>query len=506
MAGYKMISDVDSVGFLSKYLDNINSLPISEVLINPVKYSEVVHSDKKIMVIITPINANDIDGLLLTLKTPHPDLSDYHILLSLVGAGISEQHNVMAYIAPDDEPMQIFDSKSSSPENFFAQRRGLAPLNILKSIFRSIFPAQQSVVINNRTNPYHILGTQSIYDGVSCGYHCATNIIKAKTLIEHNMEVNVTNLLNTGSSLDVVINDLNSIAPARVDSGFLSFIKKAWQDTFMPLKTDEALAAAHFEEYFLGWPAKGRAAKVVYFLTLGFVFNPVVNLIKLPTEFLFNALSQTANYLRNALMMWVPTNYFTQSLRSALLLVTAATQYSFKGISLTLGLVTSPITSAQKALAIHPLLGILSMVLSIVAYSALVVFAAPAAAGLLGPVFAAIALPAIKLLALTGASLNTAVIATGSLAIAAMAVQGARSLFAGTVQKAVATVEKHFDIKQVSPSNAAAAFARAPVDRRANESVTPVNKQAASGQVETRDSKPSDNTYIDEVSQSWSPM
>ncbi|KTD22487.1 hypothetical protein [Legionella israelensis] len=368
------------------------------------------------IVVLHPFDSNRYKDLMTSLQTQYGNLDNCHILAGIKGDGVTEGHIVTAYQPPISEGgLQIFDPKTSDPDKFFHKPSGSRIGTVILSLFRSLIPRYSAKVTINTTNEtdpdptdqveadYMALGTQSFFDPVSCGYHTASNILTLRQMINDGRagEINRDNLLK--ESHNPVYRSANALKntthATRVDSGLGAFLKKAWQDTYMPLENEEKRKKRHFGHYFMGWPKeKGAGQKVLYFATLGFLFNPLINLIKLPTEFLLNALSETASYAKNALLATAPTHPALQYLRSTALLALYGLQGAFKGLSLLVRTVTSPITSFKAAWRVHPALGVLSAVVSVAAYAALAIFAAPALLALAGPGAAGFLAPAIKAL------------------------------------------------------------------------------------------------------------
>ena len=109
-------------------------------------------------------------------------------------------------------------------------------------------------------------------------------------------------------------------------------------------------------------------------------------MLKLVTELPLNLLSESASFVKNQLITWVPTNGVTQGIRSILLATATSLQALFKGAYYLLRTITSPITSFQAAHKIHPALGVASALTSIIligcGLAALALFAPPIVAAL----------------------------------------------------------------------------------------------------------------------------
>ncbi|ASQ44580.1 hypothetical protein [Legionella clemsonensis] len=314
-----------------------------DVYINPFKY--YTHPTINLIIITTPIAANNFAYLLPHLGTLFPGKQ---LLLGLDGQGATEQHIVTTYVSADQQTIEIFDPKASNAKRFFSGEGGIATL--LLGVLRALSPFPKThLSLAETTANYYTLGTQSFFDDVSCGYHNVANILACKELLEENSAITRKKLIEkTKNPVSEVAKLLKKNAPPKIDNKFASFVKKAWQDTMMPLASKEQRNSLKFQHYFLGWPYEGTTSqKVIYFLSLRFIFQPTINLIRRPIELMFNLLSETANFLKNSLINWAPTYLFTQYLRSSLLLLNAAFQGIFKTFYLVLRTFTSPLVTLE---------------------------------------------------------------------------------------------------------------------------------------------------------------
>jgi hypothetical protein len=431
-SGYPLLNDIQVRSLLEKALGTHSGI------INKSQdpYYFYLDPNKKIILLMTPVEHRFLESVLKNIadELGAKDFSEYHVLAGVIGNGLTEKHIVSAYCPPKDGQIQIFDSKISDPDKFFSQRSGIQVGTLVKGLFRSLLPnpiSHPQIELGRiRQADYIPLGTQSLFDGASCGYHTATNLMTLISRIENNQSIGPDDLL--AATQTPVVQHTESLGLQK-NSRFTSFIKKAWQDTFMPLDNDEERKSTHFGHYFMGWPKKGAGSRALYFLTLGFITTPVVNLIRLPTEFLFNALSEIANYLKNALISWAPTNYVTQSLRSVALLTCIGLQGLFKGVSLLLRTVTAPVTSFKEALNVNPpwlgkMLAATSALFSLGAFAALIIFAAPVAisalssaapgvVGALQPIMTALAYPIGHLFTFIGVSIAPITAALSSILV-----------------------------------------------------------------------------------------
>ncbi|MFC7782550.1 hypothetical protein [Legionella taurinensis] len=453
MAGYKGLGNGATESILENNFSH-TQVAAGNDLSQSFKYCiETIDDDNQLLVILTPIhlipNQQDIGSVLTGLRQRIPEFQTgqprFHVLAGVVGNGVTERHIVSMYVPPNGD-IHFFDPKASDREKFFSDE-----LIDQKFRWRRLFPAlwnslsprpTSSFTLSdgediNRPAVHFALGTQSFYDGVSCGYHHAAQLLALKGLIMQSKRLTVDALL------DKLRNPVHESSEAlektpyesQATNRFLAFMKKAWLDTYLPDKIEEERDPLHFGHYFMGWPSqKGTFRKVVYFLTLGFIFNPLINVIKLP-ELLANGVSESFSFLKNSLIAWAPTHPATQFFRSGLLLSTIGLQGLFKGLYFAIRTVTSPVTSFKAAWRVHPALGMLSAVVSLTAYASLLYFAAPvvvpmlmAASPAAAPVFNALAYPLVQFVGLMGVSLTTGTAAAGTLTLGAAIVQAGQGL------------------------------------------------------------------------------
>ncbi|KTD47011.1 hypothetical protein Lrub_1933 [Legionella rubrilucens] len=469
MAGYKGLGNGATERILEKNFSH-TQVAAGDDLNQSFKYCiETIDDDNQLLVILTPIhlipNQQDIGSVLTGFRQRIPEFQTrqhrFHVLAGVVGNGVTERHIVSMYVPPNGD-IHFFDPKASDREKFFSDKlidQTFSWRRLFPALWNSLSPRPTSSFTLsdgediNRPAVHFALGTQSFYDGVSCGYHHAAQLLVLKHLIMQGKRVTVDALL------DKLRNPVHESSEAlkqtpyesQATNRFLAFMKKAWLDTYLPDKIEEEREPLHFGHYFMGWPSqKGTFRKVVYFLTLGFILNPLINVIKLP-ELLANGISESFSFLKNSLINWAPTHPATQFFRSGLLLSTIGLQGLFKGLYFAIRTVTSPVTSFKEAWRIHPALGILSAVVSLTVYAALVYFAAPVVVPILmaagpaaAPAFNALAYPLVQLFGLIGVSLTTGTAAAGTLTLGAVIVQAGRLL----LNKLVDTVEKKLPKKE----------------------------------------------------------
>ncbi|WP_454784857.1 hypothetical protein [Legionella sp. WA2024007413] len=358
------------------------------------------------------------------------NLTNKHVLFGVEGQGATEQHIVTMHLPPNGVP-KIYDSKYSNPKRFFASNRSKnTVIGILGAAFHSLNPwasKELNVDLNHISSKripsatYYSLGTQSFFDGITCGYHTGSLIEILADRLNSNFDPSPQNLLDALKNpvTDAAAKLQTQNAPKTLDMSIFSFWKKAWQDTFLPLIDTQVRDNYHFGHYFLGWPSDPKGSKLAYFITLKFITAPLTNLLSFFTEFPLNFLSETFSFLKNITLSWAPTNWFTQSIRSALLLVTMGLEGLFKGAYYLTRTITSPITSFKEAQRVHPVLGFLSALASVCFIGAAVValsfFAPPISAALMpsmGPgaltLLSNLAYPFVQLFSLISVSLPTA--------------------------------------------------------------------------------------------------
>ena len=396
-----------------------------------------------LVVITSPVPAEQYGQMLHYLevylrakKVVLDDQPQQQYLMGLKGQGATEGHIVTAYASADKPPkIQLFDSKVSDAGKFFSGEKNVRFGNLVASLFRSLrinpeqtiqleigelqkpdSPSTESKSLSVEAN-YFSLGTQSFFDPASCGYHSAATIKICQQLLLDREELNPEAILAAiGNPVSEGYETIQATNEYKVRIHFSDFLKQAWMDTIMPLDDEDQRKKLNFSHYFFGWPSENsKAQKALYLITLGFITNPLINMIRRPVEFAFNAASETANYFKNRLINWAPKDPVTQYFRSALLLLTFCLQGLFKGAYLVLRTVTSPITSFQAALTIknpilRTLLSVASATTSLAAFAVLAYFVAPLAfaglASVTGPVLATVAYPLSQLFSLIGLSLT----------------------------------------------------------------------------------------------------
>ncbi len=356
------------------------------------------------------------------------DLSQKHILFGVEGQGVTEQHIVTMHLPPNGAQPIVYDSKHSDPQRFFSTAPSKSTMgNKIRSALYALNPSpSQTIDLSHlgceqvQTATYHALGTQSFFDGVTCGYHTGNLIKTLANFLEQGIDPNPKQLAD--ASINPVTTSaqlLESIALDRVNMSVFAFLKKAWQDTFLPLTPHYEKDQYHLGHYFMGWPSQPNGSKIAYFLTLKFITAPLTNLLSLVTEFPLNVLSETFSFFKNKVLSWAPTHGLTQSIRSLLLLATMGIQGLFKGTYYLMRTITSPIVSFKDAQKVHPALEYLSALASVcfigAAIAALAVFAPPILAAIMptmGPgalaMLNTLAYPFVQLFSLVSLSIPAA--------------------------------------------------------------------------------------------------
>ena len=465
MPGYLKL---DGSLFPSLFPDNkrsVTRVTEPQTFINPYSFE----TRDNVVIVHSPIHVELLADFINELRT-QLDLEKNHLLIGVIGQGLTEKHIVAMHLPPASQHAVVYDSKYSNASRFFGNTK---VANVIIGLLGNINPfASRTTEIDPKLTfitkvTYHALGTQSLFDGVSCGYHCASNLkILADLLVAKKIPTPELILAQTQAPVTRSARLLQNTHPEQVQRTLTPFLKKAWQDTFLPLMSEEERNKYHFGHYFMGWP-QNEGSKAVYFITLKFITTPLTNLFSLLVEFPLNALSESASFLKNTLIPWAPTNGFSQGIRSSLLAITIGVQMAFKGLSLLLRTITSPLISYRAAREIHPVLGYLSALTSLVligsGLAALAVFAPyilAAMAPAMGPSATAfltsIAMPFVELFSLMGVSLSIAsgammAFITGGLIASVFHLVGRGLTYPNAVVPSAAevqSIERHLDRTQ----------------------------------------------------------
>ncbi|MGL5741884.1 MAG: hypothetical protein ACRCXC_04715 [Legionella sp.] len=450
MPGYSLLEHKFFETLFPKEEVSLVRVPFSEQF-NPYVFENREH----VVVVHTPIEVGSLVAVLKDIQS-RTDLKNRHLLLGIVGYGVTEQLIVTLHIPPHQAQPSVYDSKLSNPERLFSiNPEENTRWAKLRSMLRTLNPfAEKSCVINLAhfesellsTVNYHPLGTQSFFDGVSCGYHAGNNIKALTHLIEQGIEPTPDLLLEASDNpVTTSAQLLESTALNKVNMNFLAFLKEAWRNTFLPLIDENERDKYHFGHYFMGWPSQEKGSKWAYFLSLKFVTTPLTNLLTLALEFPLNVLSETFSFLKNKVISWAPTHPVTQGIRSLLLLTTLGLQTAFKGVYYLLRTITSPLVSFKAAYKVHPALGYFSALTSVLVIgaglAAIAFFAPPIMAAIapsMGPgamsMLSTLAYPFIQLFSLVSVSLPMATAAmlsliTGGLLLGELHLVGRKTIY-----------------------------------------------------------------------------
>ncbi|CAM3044310.1 Uncharacterised protein [Legionella steigerwaltii] len=503
MSGYSPIHDLV---FPSLFERNKPIETISDI--EGLHYS--FEKQDQVVIVRTPVHVESLRGFFDALKK-RVDLAQTHVLLGVVGQGATEKHIVTMHLPPNKQPI-VYDSKDSNPERFFSLPKSKNSIGgIMSAIWHTLNPfasPDQTVNLSHlgieqiQSATYHALGTQSFFDGITCGYHTA-NLIK--TLADY---------LSTGDNpppedlADLSKNPVTNSAqilrkgsPTLVDVSFFSFLKKAWQDTFLPLVNEDERDDYHFGHYFMGWPSQAKGSKIAYVITLKFITSPLTNLLSLVIEFPLNVLSETFSFLKNGLLSWAPTNGITQGMRSVLLLAAMGLQGLFKGANYLVRTITSPMTSFKAAHKIHPALGYLSALASVCFIGAIIttlaIFAPPIVAALIphmGPgaisMLNLLAYPFVQLFSLLSVSISAATGTALTFAIGALSLGVLHMLGRKTIYPENNEPVEQSKSSLIPPSNVAVHFERTESSNEVGDDFTMLDEPNISGPGRTSTSGP----------------
>ncbi|HHF0523880.1 TPA: hypothetical protein ACTUT5_000424 [Legionella anisa] len=406
-----------------------------------------------VVIVRDSIPVGSLNALFKYLAT-RKDLAQKHILLGVEGQGVTEQHIVTMHLPPNGANPIVYDSKHGDSKRFFSLPPSKNTFgNKIRSALRALNPnTDQTVDLSHlgceqiKSATYHSFGTQSFFDGITCGYHTGNLIKTLADLLEQGMNPSPEQLVEASRNpITTSAQLVKETFPERVDMSILAFLKKAWQDTFLPLKKNEEKSQYHFGHYFMGWPSKPNGSKLAYFLTLKFLTTPLTNLLSLVTEFPLNLLSQTFSFLKNKILSWAPTHGVTQGIRSFSLLLTMGLQHLFKGASYLIRTITSPLASYKAAQKAHPVLGYLSALASVLFIGAIIatlaVFAPPIVAAIIpsmGPgalsLLGTLAYPFVQLFSLASVTIPAATgavltLATGASFLGALHLLGRKTIY-----------------------------------------------------------------------------
>ena len=404
MAGLKVLGSISEAHRLKEWLEAHypTARMVGDILPGQKRY--FIDSQSGTVIFVSPMQAidqpgctdavfslNDLEGI--ALNADEGELNDYAIIAPIVGNGATERHIISLYSPPLNNPnvtreLQIYDSKTSNPSKLISRLPDSRLWNAWMAFagaFRALLPNYRKTNIQPLNNQlvesdlkgadYYSLGSQSYFDGVKCGYN-SIETIQAMVDLRHEGTPITRQSLKAELASVSTATTLFDVKQEKINLG--SFLKQAWQDTFMPAVSKDNRKTRHFGHYFMGWPHKpGKARIAAYFLTLGFLFHPLINSLKIVTELPVKMLSETINWVRNRLMLWSPTNSFVQYFRGGLLGLSYILFGVVEGTRLLLRTIISPINSFKAGWHKHKALGIISAILSTVFIGAIAAAAGP---------------------------------------------------------------------------------------------------------------------------------
>jgi hypothetical protein len=301
---------------------------------NQIRY--FLNESEKIILFATPIQAVNLYRELAKLATCHA-LAEFHVIIPVIGKGVTEQHIATFYkpLGGENVTPVLFDSKRSDEQYFFSEWRRLPlwqrPLSFLARFFRSTGRALFNLSSREFDLPsytpkvngvasrihYQALGTQSLFDSKTCGFHALalTTVIvdvitrqaaEAKTQCVENRimllnELNKTKLINKAIQLlSQSLSHLTNEPPIELRLNYLAFCQRAWQETFYSSDNSRE---------------KNSLFRLVL-LPVSFLQNVLKFLLELPLKLL----AESAHYFSDRLCYWAPSRLLAQYVRSFLLL------------------------------------------------------------------------------------------------------------------------------------------------------------------------------------------
>lgn len=380
----------------------------------------------------------------------------------LIIKGVTEEHIVFAqYFIGDGDKLPflyIFDSKSTPKSSSTASALGFS---------------EQDLVIE-----YQPGNSQSNLDASTCGYHTLAKILdeladatgikltkNAFTLLidalTYAADATTSGIeradamsIRIAEAIRTQITDEKSVDPqaSEVTQAFLVDFNKSPTVKAMEsasLVKRESTSVRQRVLDFIGFPKSGVAQRVFYFLSLAFVFRPLITTIKLATEFLPMQVDEALGGLEESLKAFIPlANKSTKNqrlidtvvaIKASARSVGLAVVYFLRGVFSTVGfvggLLTSPIETATrlwegKSTIKNPIVrkvsAVLSLLVSIGLWLAILFFALPAAlpalavaipalAPVVGSLLSAFSTPLLALAAGSAATLVATILRLGSI-------------------------------------------------------------------------------------------
>lgn len=334
----------------------------------PNRATYLIDEQNKEIIFATPLNTVNVSDYLSALQEKlgeAGDLDNYHLILPVIGNGITEQHIVTLYKPKrkSNKPNKAFviDSKTSDPDSFFKfsqQTFSQKFSGACKGIFRALIPNYQKTVspknVYFESVDYLSTGYQSYVDGVSCGYHTLSTILELVLIIESKKEVLSPKALR--SSLNSASNDrlIKENLPRAVNKiiylekenttflRYRDYIASAWTKTFFNGVNEQTRKKQKFQHIVFGWPLDNRLSyQIIYFLSLTFILHPLQLLLNLVITLPINLIAKTFQYWQHKIFLAENKKSITQYARSALLLLI----YPLLGLSKTLSFITTQLFS-----------------------------------------------------------------------------------------------------------------------------------------------------------------
>ncbi|RUQ95180.1 hypothetical protein [Legionella septentrionalis] len=283
-------------------------------------------------------------------------LAEQQVIIPVIGAGNTERHITVLYKNTKDK-YTLFDSKLSNPSTFLnsSEKPGLTVGGLISAIFRSVFNWNYSHKVKFKSGKeaidlqYEGLGTQSTFDGVSCGFHALgmMQILANDAVIGKSKNgADRTRMLKTLANQSPVSLGLQMLDNSKQthQTSLTAFLKNSWYKTF-----NNAGEEYSFAQYFLGAP-KSNESK------LWFATTPLVtfkNTFKLVLELPLSIASGIFDYLRNALYQFAPTRWYSKMTRTLTLALVQTAYALTEGVRRITNFILSPI-EASRELGILP--------------------------------------------------------------------------------------------------------------------------------------------------------
>jgi hypothetical protein len=376
--------------FLLKALENKPQLRPEYIEASPStpnRATYLIDEQNKQIIFATPLNTVNVSDYLSALqeKLVGNCLDDYSVVLPIIGKGITEQHIVALYKPKGySKKALVIDSKTSDPESFFKfskQTFSQKFSGAFKGIFRALIPNYQKTLrpenVYFESVDYLSTGYQSYFDGVSCGYHTLSTILKLVSILERNSkndaeletktpQQEVLSPAKLGSLLNSVSNDplikenlssaLNEMIYSKKEGSafphYRHYAASAWEKALFNGVNEETRKNQKFQHIVFGWPLENRLShKIIYFLSLTFVLHPLKLLLNLIVTLPINLLTEALQYWQDKVFLAEPKASITQYTRSAFLLIIYPLLGLSKALSFSATQLFSLLTPFEKILA-----------------------------------------------------------------------------------------------------------------------------------------------------------